>query len=346
MHICIYCIYNGAVKEGVYTMKQEEHTLLKCSHVTKQKGEFVLLDIDFVLEPGYILGVIGRNGSGKSTLLQTLLGNYRFTSPSGNEFQMSEKKNIDQTMGDIQLGGVSLKEDMIHYKEQIAYVLNDTPFPLWMNSKDCGRVYGHYYQSFDGVKYENLLKNFDIPKKTTLKNLSKGQQIKQQLAFALSYEAKLYLLDEPTGNLDVEFRETFYRYIRELTADGSKGVVFVSHLVEELEQLADYILWIGYKEEKDSGKKGMQRYFGSMEDLREQFQLVEANREDAIELAQEAIVGVRERENHQELLAQICRDKLSDSLRRISRYGTLKEIMYYIEKGEKGHEADFFRTMD
>lgn len=156
----------------------------------------------------------------------------------------------------------------------------------------------------------------------------------------------MYLLDEPTGNLDVEFRETFYQYIRGLTADSSKGIIFASHLVEELEQLADYILWMGAKEEKDSLKMGKQRYFGSMEDLREHFQLVEANQEEASEIDRETIVGVRERENHQEMLVQIRREKLSEPLRRISRYATLKEIMYYIEKGEKERETDFFGTMD
>lgn len=327
-------------------MEQGEQPLLRCIHMTKQKGEFVLFDINFVLNSGYILGVIGRNGSGKSTLLRTLLGSYCLTAPYGKGFQIPQKGHEDQTMGDIQLNGVSIKEEMVHYKEQIAYVLNDTPFPLWMNAKDCGRVYGNYYRSFDRVEYETFLRNFEVPEKISLKNLSKGQQIKQQLAFALSYEAKLYILDEPTGNLDVEFRDTFYRYIRGLMEDSSKGVIYASHLMEELEQLADYILWIGEKEEKNSEKKGIQRYFGSLEDLRKHFQLVEANREEASEIQEEVIVGMRERENHQEMLVQIRREKLSEPLRRISRYATLKEIMYYVEKGEKEHETDFFGNMD
>lgn len=312
-------------------MEQEHKTLLQCTHVTKQKGEFTLSDIDFTLEPGYILGVIGRNGAGKSTLLRTLLGSYRITPSDEN---------------DIRLNGISITKDMFHYKEQIAYVLHDTPFPQWMNAKDCGRHYGKYYQSFSGIEYKNLLKMFEVPEKIALKNLSKGQQIKQQLAFALSYDAKLYVLDEPTGNLDIEFRETFYQYIRSLTAKGDKGVIFVSHLVGELERLADYILWLGVKEEKDSGKKGIQKYFGTMEELREHFQMVDANREEAVEIAPDTIVGVRERENHQEMLVQIRRERLSESLKRKSRYATLKEIMYYIEKGEKEHETGFLGNLD
>ena len=311
-------------------MEKQINHLLECSHVSKQKGSFILSDINFTLEPGYILGVIGRNGSGKSTLLRILLGSCRLDS---------------REAGDVRLNGVSVKEDMVEYKRQIAYVLNETPFSPWMNTRDCGRIYGNYYPDFSRARYERFLKEFEISEKACVKNLSKGQQMKQQLAFALSYGAKLYILDEPAGNLDMEFRETFYSYIRKLTEDGTRGVIYVSHLVDELEQFADYILWLS-AEEKDSVKKGTQRYFGSMEELREDFQLVEADRKEASEIKSEAIAGIRKRENHQEMLVQIPREELSEQLRKVSRYGTLKEIMYYVEKGEKENETDMSGTVD
>jgi ABC-2 type transport system ATP-binding protein len=332
-------------------MQQGEQPLLQCIHVSKQKGEFILSDIDFLLEPGYVLGVIGRNGTGKSTLLRTLLGSYRlekmepekqlnFQSKEGNK---TEEKEIAE--GNILLHGISVNQDLVGYKEQIAYVLNETPFPLGINAKDCGILYGNYYRNFEKEKYTSLLKDFEVPQKVPIKNLSKGQQIKQQLAFALSYEAKLYIMDEPTGNLDVEFREKFYGYIRSFMEDGTKGVIYASHLVDELEKIADYILWIGTKVENDSKKKGIQKYFGSLEDLTKQYQLVEAAREEAAVLSEEDIVGIRVRDNHQEMLVRIERKDLPDSLKSVSRYATLKEIMYYIEKG-KAHETGFIEYLD
>lgn len=332
-------------------MQQGEQPLLQCIHVSKQKGEFILSDIDFLLEPGYVLGVIGRNGTGKSTLLRTLLGSYRletmeqekqlnFQSKEGN---MTEEKEIAE--GNILLHGISVNLDLVGYKEQIAYVLNDTPFPLGINAKDCGILYGNYYRSFNKEKYTNLLQEFEVPPKVPIKNLSKGQQIKQQLAFALSYEAKLYIMDEPTGNLDVEFREKFYQYIRNFMEDGTKGVIYASHLVDELEQIADYILWIGTKVESNSKKNGIQQYYGSLENLTKQYQLVEATREEVVELSEESIIGMHIRENHQEMLVKVERKNLPEKLKSVSRYATLKEIMFYIEKG-KAYETDFIEHLD
>lgn len=70
-------------------------------------------------------------------------------------------------------------------------------------------------------------------------DFSQGQKILLQLAFAQSYDAQVYFFDEPTGNLDVEFRDKFYETIRELAADENKCIIYATHLVEELEHFAD-----------------------------------------------------------------------------------------------------------
>lgn len=163
--------------------------------------------------------------------------------------------------------------------------------------------------------------------------LSKGQQIKQQLAFALSYKAKLYVLDEPAANLDVEFREMFYRYVRQMTEDGSSSVICVSHLVDELEQMADYILWLQEEKTDSETSCGLQKYFGEMDALKEQFQLMEISESELSGIPREDIVGSRMAEHHQELMVRISRDSLTRELQNVSRYPTLKELMYYVEKG-------------
>lgn len=298
--------------------------LFKCSKLKKKKGDFILADINFELPAGYILGVIGRNGAGKTTLTRLLMGSYLFQKKDGC---------------DIILDHVSVWEDVVCYKKKVAFVLNETPFPLAINALDCATVYGHYYDGFHLEKYRSFLKEFEVPEKVTVRKLSKGQQIRQQLAFALSYDAKLYIFDEPTGNLDVSFRDTFYRYVRQLTEDGRHSVIYVSNLVDELEQFADYILWIGAEQMEGSQKKGIQRYFGTSDQLREKFQLIEAAREEVKGIPDGAIVGSRERENHQEMLVQMEREQLPDELKKVSRYASLKEIMYYIEKGDREDET-------
>lgn len=287
--------------------------LFECKDVKKQIGDFILSGINFSVKPGYVTGVIGRNGAGKTTLSRLIMGS------SISDY------------GEIFLNGASAKRDIKPYKKQLAYVLNETPFPVLMTSHECGMVYGSYYDGFDYGRYLDLLKKYGVPLRQKIKTLSKGQQIRQQLAFALSYDASLYIFDEPAANLDVEFRDEFYGIIREITSCGNKSVIYVSHLVDELEQVADYILWIS---------KGRQKYFGTLDSLRESYQLAQMSRDDIAHVTGAEIVGSREREMHKEILIKADRKDLPDSVVRYCRFATLKEIMYYEEKGDGADETD------
>jgi ABC-2 type transport system ATP-binding protein len=286
--------------------------IISCTGLGKCIGNFKLEDISFQLEPGYILGVIGRNGSGKTTLLRSLMGSYK----------------LDK--GDVVMAGRSISGDTKEYKEQMAYVLNESPFETTITAKEVGRLYGRYYKTFDIDRYIELLSEFDIPLNLAIGAISKGQQIKLQLAFALSYDAKVYFLDEPTGNLDVEFRDTFYKYIREMVSDGTRSVIYATHLVEEMEEFADYILWL--EQEKQVGRV---KYMGSMEDLRSGYRMVEAD-DSIINLIPEGlIVGARKRETHKEVLIRVDNGECPKEIQPIWRYPDLKEIMYYVEKAKE-----------
>jgi ABC-2 type transport system ATP-binding protein len=286
--------------------------IISCMGLGKCIGNFKLEDISFQLEPGYILGVIGRNGSGKTTLLRSLMGSYK----------------LDK--GDVVMAGRSISGDTKEYKEQMAYVLNESPFETTITAEETGRLYGRYYKTFDIDRYIELLSEFDIPLNLAIGAMSKGQQIKLQLAFALSYDAKVYFLDEPTGNLDVEFRDTFYRYIREMVSDGTRSVIYATHLVEEMEEFADYILWLEQEEQV-----GRVKYMGSMEDLRSGYRMVEAD-DTIINLIPEGlIVGDRKRETHKEVLIRVDNGECPKEIQPIWRYPDLKEIMYYVEKAKE-----------
>ncbi len=289
-------------------MKEKEKSLLKVCDLCKAYERFALQEICFYLGPGYILGVIGKNGSGKSTLIRTLLGSKKGT-------------------GQVQLNGCSWR-DVVAYRKQVAFVLKDTPFPEIMNARDCGNYYGKWYDGFDLKKYLHYLEQFQIPEKQSIGKLSTGQRIRQQLAFALSYEAKLYLFDEATANLDVKFRDEVYQIIRKLVATEEKSVIFVSHLVEELEQFADYALWL---------HQGKEKYFGTMEDLKEKYRIVEMSKAELVNQFQcnekDILIG-RENSHHQEYLLRTEVVKNCPNLLEYSRYGTIKELMYYLEKVE------------
>lgn len=295
-------------------MLQENEILLKCRNLTLKRKGFTLDSVDFELPKGYILGIMGRNGVGKSTLVQALLG-------------ICQKEEQER----IFFQGTPIK-DIVSYKKNLAFVLNENTFPEKLNSLDCGVLYQEYYDNFDQSGYLQRLKAFEVPERVCIKKLSKGQKIRQQLAFALSHDACLYIFDEPTGNLDREFRERFWEEVQKLTRDGEKSVIYVSHLVEELERMADYLLWIWEKDGEGEEKGAAQKYFGTTERLLERFQLIQASGEEAEVLPEGSVAGIRDREYAKEFLAYARREELPENLREVSRYPTLKEIMYYVEK--------------
>ena len=298
--------------------------IFSCRHITQEFEHFKLADITFALEAGCILGVIGRNGSGKTTLLRTLMG-------------------MQSTQGDAKILGYSLQKDEKEYKKRIAYVLNESPFRMNVNALTNGRLFGRYYDSFDLERYKELLERYEIlehPEKLqsvrqgkkniqALNRLSQGQQIQQQLAFALSYDASVYFMDEPTGNLDVEFRDTFYEEIRKLVSDERKSVIYASHLIEEMEYFADYILWL-----REQNGISQIYFYGTVDELRDRYRIIEAEDEVLRGIPSERILGGRKETNHNEWLIDVEQYELPASIRECARYPELKEIMYYVEKGE------------
>lgn len=295
----------------------ERKSGIKCTNVHKKLDGFEIKDISFEMPGGYILGLIGRNGCGKTTLIRTLMGLYR----------------MNDSESDISADGISIMENVKDYKGSIAYVLNENTFgccPVRL-----GAIYGRYYSSFDCEKYLLLLSKYGIKGKklkTSMYHLSAGEKIKVQLAFAQSYDAKLYIFDEPTGNLDPEFRDEFYRAVRKIVSTGEKTVIYATHLLGELDGFADYILWMQRNEDT-----GTMKFFGTTDELKENYRITEGiNNEYELELklgSSGVIAGGRKRENHSEYLIRLNGNEIPEGLKNKVRYADLKEIMYYEEKG-------------
>lgn len=274
--------------------------ILKCANLNRRIGNFKFEDVSFELEAGYIMAVVGVNGAGKSTLLKCLMGAVELPKQT-----------------DVQIGGYSLWDNSREAKQSLAFVLTDCPFPMELTIRENVKLFAPLYDSWNMERYREWLVRFELNEKKQLQRLSKGELMRFQLAFALSYDAKVYFFDEPSANLDVEFRAEFYKIMRELVLDGDKSVVYVTQLVEELEGLADYILWL------DKGKKLL---CTDMEELQERFQIV-TDLQGSEQLFENLLVGTKYRESHREALADCSRGKLPDAWKR--RRASVAEIMYY-----------------
>ncbi|MBR7021678.1 MAG: ABC transporter ATP-binding protein [Lachnospiraceae bacterium] len=306
----------------------------RCEHITKNLNGYRIHDIGFSLEPGTVLGVVGVNGCGKTTLLRVFTGSYRVTDKPSDS-------------GECRLDGFHFTKDVKEYRKRIAYVMQECPFRTDMTAEQVGEVYGPYYESFDPRGYLARLAEYGVPKRRQLAKMSKGQQLRVQLAFAESHEASLYVMDEPMGYFDPEFREVFYEKIRAIAATEKASVILSSHLVTELETVADRLLWMRRSERggtRTDGSRGSEEgtvwFFGSIDELREKYRMISAEAEEIEALPKELIVGKRIRKNHCEALLRKPADGAGfpQEIDGKCRYADLQEIMYYTEKAEKEGE--------
>ena len=246
---------------------------------TKKRNNFTLGEIDFELPEGYILGVVGRNGSGKSTLFQSMLfGDCK----DGGIIRINGKN-----------GGTD-GEERIDYRRQCAFVLEAFPFTDTVTAKDIGDIYGPFYKDFNKEKYRELLEKLEIPFKKRMRKLSTGMKLKVQMAFAFSYDSKVMFLDEPTASLDSFARKDLYQLIGEYMESGNRNIIWTTHLTEELDRMADYLLIL---------EKGKQVVFEEKETLMSQYRMIKGSKHQ-LDCMKSRLIGRLDRETYSEGLVK------------------------------------------
>lgn len=281
--------------------------LVSFDNVSKRLGTFQLEHISMGLPSGYILGLIGPNGAGKTTMLHLVLGLY---TPDEGEIRINNQQYETQ-------------EKVI--REELGVVFVEDLFDMTMTLIENGEAYGRFYKNYDKQLFEQYLERFRLEPARRFGRLSKGEKLKFQFAFALSHDAKLLVLDEPTGNFDPEFRNEFFEILKTFIADGTRSVILATHLTEDLDRIADYILYL------DDGKMV---FSGDIESLRDSYRMV-AGEAYKINLIKEENVIYREETScgTKALVKHKNHRKYDEAL--VVTVPTIEELMYFITKGGK-----------
>lgn len=282
--------------------------LLELKDVSKRLGKFHIKNISMDLPEGYILGLIGPNGSGKTSLIHLILGLYKPNS------------------GDILIDGKSYADEEIAIRNMIGTVLLDEMFDDGVSLISNGIRYGRYYEKFNQDTLEAYLERFNLDKKRKYNKLSKGEKLKFQFAFSLSYNPKLLILDEPTGNFDPEFRKEFFQVIKEFIADGTRSVIISTHLTEDLDKMADYILYI---------ENGSTIFAGDIEKLRDSYRLVTGENYKINLIDKERVIH-KEVGNYGTRALVTHRPRYTYDKEVTVTVPTLEEVMYFVTKRGKG----------
>jgi ABC-2 type transport system ATP-binding protein len=195
-------------------------------HLCKSFGEHrVLDDLSFRVEPGDVIGVLGKNGAGKTTLLELMLG---FTPAS---------------RGEVRLFGHDSFGLPAEAKARVGFVPQQDELVGQLSVADQLRVIASFYPRWDHELIARLCFEWGVEPRARIKSMSVGERQKLSILLALGHRPDLLLLDEPVASLDPLARRQFLEQIVEISAGGERAAVFSSHIVSDIERLANRI-WI------------------------------------------------------------------------------------------------------
>ncbi|GIM29970.1 ABC transporter ATP-binding protein [Clostridium polyendosporum] len=239
---------------------------LEIKNLNKSFGTFNLENINLKLPEGYILGYIGQNGAGKTTTIKLIM------------------EQLKRDSGEIIVFGKNYTDDEIAFKDIIGYIADECYFPGCFTAKDVMDSLKSFYKSFDEFKFKSYIDRWGIPQNKNIKNFSKGMKIKLMFASVLCRETKLLLLDEPTSGLDPVIRSEILELLQEYISDGKRSVLFSTHIMSDLEKIADYLYFID---------KGKTIFNDTKDNILEDYLLVKGGREDLTEQIKEKLIGYK-----------------------------------------------------
>ncbi|HJA93547.1 MAG TPA: ABC transporter ATP-binding protein [Candidatus Eisenbergiella merdipullorum] len=200
--------------------------MLKIEHLEKHYDNFSL-DCSLELMPGCVTGLIGQNGAGKSTTFKAILG------------------LISTDGGNITILGKDIKDFTARDKEDLGVVLSDSGFSGYLKIKDIIPILQNMYTKFDKSFFMEQVQRFQLPLNKQMKDFSTGMKAKFKVLVAISHNAKLLILDEPTAGLDVIARDELLEMLREfMEEDDKRSILISSHISSDLESLCDTLYMI------------------------------------------------------------------------------------------------------
>lgn len=172
--------------------------------------------------PGSITGLIGKNGSGKSTTFKAALGLI----------------HIDG--GRIEILGKDIKQITNKDKQKLGVALSDSGFNTYLTIQDITYILKNMYDDYDNKKFLAQCSRFGLPLNKKIKEFSTGMKAKLKIIVAMSHNASLLILDEPTVGLDVMAREELLDLLRNyMEEDDRRSILISSHISSDLESLCD-----------------------------------------------------------------------------------------------------------
>ena len=203
--------------------------IIELSQVTRRFGAQTALDsVSLSLPRGAVYGLVGANGAGKTTLIRHVLGLLKAES------------------GSVRVFGLDPVRDPVGVLSRIGYLSEENDLPGWMRVDELLRYTQAFYPRWDEGYAAELRQAFALDGAARIKTLSKGQKARAGLLIALAHRPELLVLDEPSSGLDPIVRRDILGAVIRTIAHEGRTVLFSSHLLDEVEEVADHVTMIDH----------------------------------------------------------------------------------------------------
>lgn len=206
-------------------MTSKEHYAIETVGLSKRyRRQMAVDELTMRVPQGSVFAFLGRNGAGKTTTIRILLD------------------LLDRTSGEARMLGLDCVKGAMELRKRIGYVAEGQKMYDWMKVDEIIWFCKGFYENWDDTFASELKDKLELPGNKKLSELSRGTQAKVALLLAMAYRPELLILDEPTAGLDVVVRRDFLEGVIELIQEQGRTVFFSSHIVHEVERVAD---WVG-----------------------------------------------------------------------------------------------------
>ena len=270
---------------------------IRARALSKNFGKFKLGPNDFAIKKGFVTGFIGKNGMGKTTTIKALLSLINYD-------------------GDIFLDGKKIED--LAYLQDVGLVMDDSFLGKDWTLDLVNEAMNVGYENWDEKSFYGYLDKFNLDRAKKVEELSRGMKIKLMLAIALSHQAKILILDEPTSGLDPAMRDELVDMILDFMENEDHTVLFSTHITQDLDRIADYIVFI------DEGKIVFE---GSKDEFYDKFLLIKGGLDDYERIKNLKILGQKMSKVNFEAL--ILREDYKENQNLVADVPTIDEIMIY-----------------
>jgi ABC-2 type transport system ATP-binding protein len=203
------------------------NNVVEINNLSRQFNNTLALDaLSLQMRPGLVYGLVGANGAGKTTLIKHLLG------------------LLKAKQGTVRVFGLDPVAHPVEVLQRIGYLSEERDLPEWMRIDELMRYTRAFHPQWDQAYGQELLELFRLEPAKKIKQLSKGMRAQAGLIAAVAHRPELLILDEPSTGLDAVVRKDILNTLVRTVAEDGRTALFSSHLLDEVEQMSDYVFMV------------------------------------------------------------------------------------------------------